>query len=47
MKRATGGEYHPPTGEEQLSPGRRVLCLVMLGLFVLLLVPIPLRPSLP
>ncbi len=47
MKRATGGEYHPPVGEETLSRGRRILCVAMLVLFVLLLVPIPLRPSLP
>ena len=47
MKRVGGGEYHPPVGEEPLSPGRRILCLAMLGLFVLLLVPIPLRPALP
>ncbi len=47
MTRASGGEYHPTVGESPLSPGRRTLCLAMLVLFFLLLVPIPLRPTLP
>ena len=46
MKRATGEEYHPPVDDSPLSPGRKILCLAMLALFFLLLVPIPLRPSL-
>jgi len=47
MKRASGGEYHPPVGEAPLTGGRRALCVGMLVLFFLLLVPIPLRPVLP
>lgn len=43
MKRATGGQYHPPVGDAPLSPGRRIICLFMLLTFVLILVPIPLR----
>lgn len=47
MKRASGGEYHPPVGEGTLSSGRRGLCVAMLVLFFFLLVPIPLRPTFP
>jgi membrane-associated protease RseP (regulator of RpoE activity) len=43
MKRLSGGAYHPPVGEQPLSPGRKLLSLGMLALFLLLLIPIPLR----
>jgi len=47
MRRATGGRYHPPVGDEPLSRGRRVLFWVMVGVFLLLVTPVPMREALP
>lgn len=46
MRRATGGRYHPPVGPEPLSPSRRVLCLVVAVVFVLLFTPVPMSETL-
>jgi membrane-associated protease RseP (regulator of RpoE activity) len=45
LKRVSGGRYHPPVGEQDLSPGRRKLCLAMMVIFVLILVPVPMRAN--
>lgn len=41
-----GGEYHPPVGDEALSPGRRRLVLFSAIIFLLIFTPVPLRPVL-
>jgi membrane-associated protease RseP (regulator of RpoE activity) len=47
MKRFFGrGRYHPPVEETPLDPGRRLLCVAMLIIFLLILVPIPMRVTL-
>jgi membrane-associated protease RseP (regulator of RpoE activity) len=46
LKRLSGGQYHPPVGDEPLSRGRRGLCVLMIVVFFLILVPIPIRASL-
>lgn len=47
MRRMSGGVYHPPVDEgESLTPWRRRLARAMLVVFVLILTPIPLRPTL-
>jgi membrane-associated protease RseP (regulator of RpoE activity) len=46
LKRLSGGNYHPPVGEEPLSRGRRWLCVMMIVLFFLILAPVPLRVTL-
>jgi membrane-associated protease RseP (regulator of RpoE activity) len=43
FKRFSGGVYHPPVGDDPLTPGRRVLCVGMLVIFALIFAPIPLR----
>ncbi len=43
LKKFSGGQYHPPVGEEPLTPGRRRLCIIMMIIFFLILVPIPMR----
>jgi membrane-associated protease RseP (regulator of RpoE activity) len=45
IRRLSGGIYHPPVGEAQLGAGRRLLCLVMALVFVLILAPIPIRST--
>jgi membrane-associated protease RseP (regulator of RpoE activity) len=46
IRRASGGQQHPPVGEEPLSRGRRLLCLLMIVVFFLILIPIPIRATL-
>lgn len=46
MRRMGGGAWHPPVGEEPLSPSRRRLCVLVLIVFVLIFVPIPWRMAL-
>lgn len=43
--RRLAGKNHPPTGPEPLSPGRRVVGIVCMILFVLLFMPVPLRQN--
>lgn len=45
MRRLSGGRYHPPVGLGPLGPSRRRLCQGMLVVFLLILTPIPLRPT--
>jgi len=45
LKKLSGGQYHPPVGDEPLTPGRRALCWLVLILFALILIPIPMRTS--
>ena len=46
MRRLGGGRYHPPVGERPLTSSRRRLCQAMLFVLLLILTPIPLRPTL-
>jgi membrane-associated protease RseP (regulator of RpoE activity) len=46
MRRMSGGQNHPPVDPGPLSAGRWWLCLLVLVVFILILVPIPLRPTL-
>ncbi|MCC6746405.1 MAG: site-2 protease family protein [Deltaproteobacteria bacterium] len=46
MRRFSGGVYHPPVGEDALTPGRRRVCLLIGLVFLLILTPIPLRRTL-
>ncbi|MBK9032549.1 MAG: site-2 protease family protein [Myxococcales bacterium] len=46
MRRMAGGEYHPEVFGPPLSPRRRWLAMAMVALFLLLFVPVPLRPAL-
>jgi len=43
FRRFSGGRYHPPVGDQPLSPRRRRLCVLMLVVFVLIFVPVPMR----
>ena len=43
LRRMSGGVYHPPVSGEALTPGRRILVVVMLLVFVLIFTPIPFR----
>jgi membrane-associated protease RseP (regulator of RpoE activity) len=45
MRRASGG-YHPPTQARPLSPGRRRVALGLLIVFLLIFMPVPMRPPL-
>jgi membrane-associated protease RseP (regulator of RpoE activity) len=45
LKRASGGRYHPPVGEEPLTRARRLLCVAMIIIFALILAPIPMRAA--
>ena len=45
MRRAGGG-YHPPTQARPLSPGRRRVALGLLIVFLLIFMPVPMRPTL-
>jgi membrane-associated protease RseP (regulator of RpoE activity) len=46
MRRSTGGAYHPPVGDQQLTRGRRWLALATALVFLLIFTPVPLRPVL-
>jgi hypothetical protein len=46
MRRSTGGAYHPPVGDQPLTPGRRWLALLTAVVFLLIFTPVPLRPTL-
>ncbi|HVK75796.1 MAG TPA: site-2 protease family protein [Kofleriaceae bacterium] len=46
MRQVGDGVYHPPVAGPPLSPGRRALALAMIVVFVLLFVPVPMRPTL-
>lgn len=46
MRRMSGGIYHPPVGEQPLTPGRKVLVFFTLIVFLALLTPVPFRPAL-
>ena len=46
MRRMSGGEYHPPVSGPPLAPRRRALAIAMVIVFILLFVPIPMRPTL-
>ncbi len=46
MRRMGGGRYHPPVGDEPLSPARRRLCLAVAVIFLLLFTPVPMREAL-
>ncbi len=46
MRRFSGGRYHPPVGDDVLSPSRRRLCLLVAVVFVLLFTPVPMREAL-
>jgi membrane-associated protease RseP (regulator of RpoE activity) len=46
MRRFTGGRYHPPVGDDELSPSRRTVCLVVAVVFMLLFTPVPMREAL-
>jgi len=45
MRHASGGQYHPPVEGPPLSRGRKWVCALVLVAFLLILTPIPLRPS--
>lgn len=46
LRRMAGDEYHPEVHGPPLSPGRRRLAQAMVVVFLLLFVPVPLRPAL-
>lgn len=46
MRAMSGGEYHPPVGDEPLTPGRRKVVFLTIAIFVLIFTPVPLRPVL-
>ena len=46
MRRMADGEYHPAVFGPPLSPRRRRLAQAMVVVFLLLFVPVPLRPAL-
>ena len=46
MRRLAGGEYHPAVTGPPLAPSRRALAIAMVVVFILLFVPIPMRPML-
>jgi membrane-associated protease RseP (regulator of RpoE activity) len=46
MRRLSGGEYHPPVTGPPLDRAHRALAIAMVVLFILLFVPIPMRPTL-
>lgn len=43
IMRRGAGTWHPPAGEEPLSPARRRAAFLLLAIFVLIFVPIPMR----
>jgi len=46
LRRSGDGRYHPPVGEDELSPGRRRVALLVLVVFVLIFTPVPMVPPL-
>jgi membrane-associated protease RseP (regulator of RpoE activity) len=46
MRKMAGGEYHPPVTGPPLARSRRNLAIAMVVVFILLFVPIPMRPTL-
>jgi membrane-associated protease RseP (regulator of RpoE activity) len=44
--RRSGGGYHPPTQARPLSPGRRRVAIGLLIVFLLIFMPVPMRPTL-
>lgn len=46
MLRLSRGQYHPPVGEDALTPGRRRLCIAMMVVFVAIFMPIWMRVTL-
>lgn len=46
MRVLSGGEYHPPVGDEPLTRGRRWVVLATAIIFLLIFTPVPLRPVL-
>ena len=46
MKKLSKGQYHPPVGQDQLTTGRRRICMVMMIIFILIFIPIPMRVTL-
>jgi membrane-associated protease RseP (regulator of RpoE activity) len=46
MRRGLGGRYHPPVGEEALSPARRRLFWLVVVIFILIFTPVPMRETL-
>lgn len=45
LRRLSRGVYHPPAGDDELTPGRRALCVAMMIIFALIFVPVPTRQS--
>lgn len=46
MRWMAGGAYHPPVGDQPLTPARRRLVVLTAIVFVLIFTPVPLRPAL-
>jgi membrane-associated protease RseP (regulator of RpoE activity) len=46
MRRLSGGEYHPPVTGPPLDRRRRAFAIVMVVVFLIIFVPIPMRPTL-
>lgn len=46
LMRRQAGEYHPPVAELPLDPGRRRRAIAMLVVFILIAMPVPMRPPL-
>ena len=47
MRRMSGGRWHPPVGEQPLSPRGRFVSKLVLVVFVLIFVPVPFRAAVP
>jgi membrane-associated protease RseP (regulator of RpoE activity) len=46
MRSMSGGMYHPPVGEQTLTPGRRRVVVLTALIFIAIFTPIPMRPTL-
>ena len=46
MRRMGDGVYHPPVGDVPLTPGRRRVAVLVLVIWILIFIPIPMRPPL-